>query len=202
MYSTRGYDARLKIADGTSNFTIETWYYETSQKGNCTIVDMGNYNYTFQIRSDGKIGLALYNLNYGWFHADNAIVPVAQWCHLAVTRSGSIFTFYINGVAKQTFNTSVSMYSNNSTFAIGWQSPDSCLCNRIKTDSVLYDLRMWNVARTASEIQMYRNRIVPANTTGLVANYLCTDNTGTLNDELNDDSETREFISEVDSALL
>ena len=110
MYSTRGYDARLKIAAGTSNFTIETWYYETSQKGNCTIVDMGNYNYTFQIRSDGKIGLALYNLNYGWFHAESAVVPVAQWCHLAVTRSGSIFTFYINGVAKQTFNTSVSMY--------------------------------------------------------------------------------------------
>jgi len=41
---------------------------------------------------------------------------------------------------------------------------------------------MWNVARTASEIQMYRNRVIPANTTGLVANYLCTDNTGNLND--------------------
>ena len=182
MYATRGYDARLKVADATNNFTIETWYYETSQKGNCTIVDMGNYNYTFQIRSDGKIGLALYNLNYGWFHAESAIVPVAQWCHLAVTRSGSIFTFYINGVAKQTFNTSVSLYSNNSTFAIGLQSPDSCLCNRIKTDSVLYDLRLWNVARTATEIQMFRNRVVPTNTTGLVANYLCTDNTGNLND--------------------
>jgi len=185
MYATRAYDARLKIAAGTSNFTIETWYYETASRTNGTIVDMGNYNYTFQIRNlniSNPVGLSFYNSGTGWLYAESAVVPVAQWSHLAITRSGSTFTFYVNGIARQTFTSSASLYSNNSTFAIGWQSPDTCQCNRQKTDSVLYDIRLWNVARTATEILMNRNRIVPANSTGLVANYLCTDNGGTFND--------------------
>ena len=181
MFANRAYDSRLKIADGTSNFTIETWYYETAKRISATIVDMGNYNYTLSIRPYSD-GIHIYNLNSGWINGSEAIVPIAQWCHIAITRSGSTFTFYINGVAKQTITNSTSFYSNNSTFAIGQQSPDSCTCNVMKDGNVLYDLRLWNVARSASEIQMYRNRVVPSNTSGLVANYLCTDNTSTLND--------------------
>ena len=44
------------------------------------------------------------------------------------------------------------------------------------------ELRLWNVARTASEIQLNRNRVIPVNSSGLVANYLCTDNSSTFND--------------------
>jgi hypothetical protein len=205
MYATRGYDARLKIAAGTSNFTIETWYYETAARYNCTIVDMGNYNYTFQIRNvnvSNAVGLSFTNANFNgggdWLYAESAVVPVAQWSHLAITRSGSTFTFYVNGVARQTFTNSTSLFSNNSTFAIGWQSPDSCQCNRMKTDCVLYDIRLWNVARTASEIQMNRNRIIPANSSGLVANYLCTDNSSTFNDRTSNALHTT--IQSYDSA--
>ena len=182
MYATRAYDARLKIAAGTSSFTIEAWYYETSAQTNGTIVDMGDYNYTFQVRTIGGGGLNLYNPSTGWILATAVTITPGQWNHVAITRSGSAFTFYLNGIARQTITNSTSLYSNNSTFAIGWQSPDTCLCNRQKTDSVLYDIRLWNVARTATEIQMFRNRVVPANSTGLVANYLCTDNGGTFND--------------------
>jgi uncharacterized protein YjbI with pentapeptide repeats len=189
MAATRSYDARLKIAAGTSNFTIETWYYETAARYNCSIVDMGDYNYTFQIRNlnvSGPVGLSFTNRNFNggsdWLYGESAVVPVAQWSHLAITRSGSTFTFYVNGIARQTFTNSASLFSNDSTFAIGWQSPDSCQCNRMKTDCVLYDIRLWNVARTASEIQMNRNRVIPANSSGLVANYLCTDNSNTFND--------------------
>jgi uncharacterized protein YjbI with pentapeptide repeats len=186
MFASRAYDSRLKIAAGTNNFTIEAWYYETTARFNCTIVDMGNYNYTFQIRNRNLTnpqGMSLYNSSLGnWLYAESAVVPVAQWSHIAISRSGSTFTFYVNGIASQTFTNSASLQSNDSTFAIGMQSPDNCLCNKMKLDTVLYDIRLWNVARTANEIRMFRNRVVPANSTGLVANYLCTDNGITFND--------------------
>jgi len=159
---------------GLGDFTFETWYYETSRQTNCTIFDKGNYNYTWQIRNANINGggLSLYNLNMGWLYAETPVVPQAQWSHLAITRSGSTFKFYINGTLMQTMTNNTTLYNNGSNFCIGLQSPDSCSCNLMKTGCRLYDARMWNVCRTDSQIQLNRNRIVPANSTGLVANYI------------------------------
>jgi len=127
-------------------------------------------------------GLSFFNLNMGWLYAESAVVPVQQWCHIAMTRSGSTFKFFINGVLMQTVSSSTSLYENNSTFAIGQQSPDSCNCNYMKSGCSMYNLRIWNVARTDSQIQMFRNTILPNNTSNLVANYLLSDGTNTLAD--------------------
>ena len=164
---------------GTGDFTFETWYYETSKQTGSTIFDKGAYNYTWQIRNPNGTndGLSFTNNNWNggsnWLYANTAVVPVAQWSHLAITRAGNIFKFYINGTLMQTMtNTSNSTLNNNgSNFSIGLQSPDNCLCNKLKAGTRLYDARMWNVCRTDTQIKQYRNRIVPANTTGLVANY-------------------------------
>jgi len=184
-WSSRAYNNLFNISGGTKSFTIETWYYETSKSFNCTIVDKGNYNYLFNIRNQNLSnpqGLSFYNVNMGWLYAESAVVPVTQWCHLAITRSGSTYKFFINGVLKQTISNSSSLYENNSTFGIGMQSPDSCSCNYMKSGCSLYNLRIWSEARTDSQIQMYRNVILPNNTTNLVANYILSDGTSTVND--------------------
>ena len=189
MYSTRAYNNLLRIADGTKNFTIETWYYETARQTNCTIVDMGDYNYTFQIRNlntSNAQGLSFYNSAAAagsWLYAENAVVPVAQWSHIALTREGSTMTFYINGVVRQTFtNITGNFSSNEGIFGIGVQAPGPavtvCTCNFMKDGNVLYDLRLWSVARSASQIRINRNRILPSNTSGLVANYLFNESSG------------------------
>ena len=185
MYATRVHNNLFNVAGASNSFTIETWYYETTKSYNCTIVDKGNYNYLFQIRNQNLSnpqGLSFYNLNMGWIYAESAVVPVQQWCHLAITRSGSTYKFFVNGVLMQTITNSASLYENNSTFAIGFQSPDSCSCNLMKSGCSLYNLRIWNVARTDSQIQMFRNTVLPNNTPNLVANYLLSDGTQTLTD--------------------
>jgi uncharacterized protein YjbI with pentapeptide repeats len=182
MYATRAHNNLFNISGGMKSFTIETWYYETTKSFYSSIVDKGNYNFLFMVRTFNQEGLTLYNLNTGWIFAESAVVPVQQWCHIAMTRSGSTYKFFINGVLRQTITNNTSLYENNSNFAIGQQSPDSCNCNYIKSGCSLYNLRIWSEARTDSQIQMYRNVILPNNTTNLVANYLLSDGTSTLND--------------------
>lgn len=182
MYATRAHNNLFNISGGMKSFTIETWYYETTKSFYNSIVDKGNYNFLFMVRTFNQEGLSFYNLNIGWVFAESAVVPVQQWCHIAMTRTGSTYKFFINGVLRQTTSTGSSLYENNSTFAIGQQSPDSCNCNYIKSGCSLYNLRIWSEARTDSQIQMYRNVILPNNTTNLVANYLLSDGTSTLND--------------------
>lgn len=185
MYANRAHSDLFNISGGTKSFTIETWYYETTKSYNCTIVDKANYNMLFQIRNQNlgnPVGLSFYNNNMGWLYAESAVVPLQQWCHLAMTRSGSTYKFFVNGVLMQTMSNSTSLYENNSTFAIGQQSPDSCSCNLMKSGCSMYNLRIWNVARTDSQIQMFRNTILPNNTANLVANYLLSDGTQTVAD--------------------
>ena len=186
MIATRAHNDLFNISGGTKSFTIETWYYETTKSYNCTIVDKGNYNFLFMIRNQNLSnpqGLSFSNLNLGgWLYAESAVVPVQQWCHLAMTRSGSTYKFFVNGVLMQTMTNSTSLYENNSNFGIGQQSPDNCNCNYMKSGCSMYNLRIWNVARTDSQIQMFRNTILPNNTSNLVANYLLSDGTNTLAD--------------------
>jgi uncharacterized protein YjbI with pentapeptide repeats len=185
MIATRAHNNLFNISGGTKAFTIETWYYETTKSYNCTIVDKGNYNFLLQIRNQNisnPQGLSFYNENMSWLYAESAVVPVQQWCHLAMTRSGSTYKFFVNGVLMQTISNSISLYENNSNFGIGQQSPDSCNCNYMKSGCSMYNLRIWNVARTDSQIQMFRNTILPNNTPNLVANYLLSDGTQTVAD--------------------
>lgn len=185
MYANRSHNNLFNISGGFKSFTIETWYYETTKSYNCTIVDKANYNMLFFIRNQNisnPQGLSFYNANIGWLYAESAVVPVQQWCHLAITRSGYTYKFFVNGVLMQIISNSISLYENNSNFAIGQQSPDSCNCNYMKSGCSLYNLRIWNVERTESQIQMFRNVILPNNTANLVANYLLSDGTQTLID--------------------
>jgi uncharacterized protein YjbI with pentapeptide repeats len=180
MYANRPHNDLFNISGGTKSFTIETWYYETSYSIESTIVDKwGNYNYLFQVRSYGRPGPGFYNLNLGWIFADSAVIPQQQWSHIAMTRSGSTYKFFINGVLRETVTNSTSLYEDNGTFTIGQQTGNG---NYMKSGCSLYNLRIWNVARTDEQIQMFRNTVLPNNTANLVANYLLSDGTSTIND--------------------
>jgi uncharacterized protein YjbI with pentapeptide repeats len=180
MYANRAHNDLFNISGGTKSFTIETWYYETTYSTGATIVDKwGNYNYLFQVRAYDLPGPGFYNLNMGWIFAQSAVIPQQQWCHIAMTRSGSTFKFFINGVLLQTVSNSTSLYEDNGTFTIGQQTGNG---NYLKSGCSLYNLRIWNIARTDSQIRMFRNTILPNNTANLVANYLLSDGTQTLTD--------------------
>ena len=176
---------------GGNAFTIETWYYQPAQTLNSTIVDRGNSCYLFQVSPNantitanlGCLGFANTAISGTWLYATSAIVTTGKWCHLAITRSGTSYQFYINGVLKQTMTGPETLNRDDGVLGIGTQLAGTTTgSNFTNSGCSMYDLRLWNVCRTTIQIQSYMNVLVQPSSAGLVANYLLNDNSGTFYD--------------------
>ena len=176
---------------GGNAFTIETWYYQPSQTLNSTIVDRGDYCYLFQVSSNSNQPaysanagvLSFYNKSSGWMHATSAVVATSGWTHIAMTREGTSYKFYINGVLKQTMTGLATLYRDNGVLGIGTQLGGTTTGgNFINAGCSMYDLRLWCVARTDDQIKSYMNVSVEPSSFGLVANYLFNDNENIFRD--------------------
>ncbi len=97
--------------------------------------------------------------------ANTALLP-GTWGHIAISRSGSNLTLYVNGMkdAVGTWDGVLSLKS------IGQG-------NRGFLKGMLDEIRVWNIARTESEISANFNSGVDPNATGLIG-YWTFDNTG------------------------
>ena len=93
----------------TNDFTLETWIYYLGTAAAFTIMGQQggpspNRGWIWSMGTGG-------DLAFGWSIAGNgtissggayystAVAPLNQWNHIALVRSGSTYTFYINGVA-------------------------------------------------------------------------------------------------------
>lgn len=167
------------------DFTIECWVYPTAFTNWSRIIDFGNgagnnnvlLGYT--VGTSGKPGLHVGGVQ---MQASSAI-PLNQWSHVAGTLNGTTATIYINGVAagSSTFPVPANVvrtlnYVGRSNWGTG--DPDA--------SAVFDDLRIWNVARTESEIQAKMFTELYGSETGLLV-YLpfnegvaCGDNTAII----------------------
>ena len=85
---------------GTSDFTLEAWVYNTVQDGT-------NYNVIFDTRGGGTANAFVFGITasgpYAYYYdgaeyASSTTVPLNQWVHLAIVRSGSTVKIYQDGV--------------------------------------------------------------------------------------------------------
>ena len=138
-YLSLGTAANLNF--GTSNFTIEFWYFpNTIPSGNTTIISNGNAAWgagaitilggTGSTSSTG-MRLGAYDFSTSTSIVfDNAATVLNQWTHYAFTRSGNNFALYRNGalVSTNTWTGSVNLNNNNAT-KIGGGSWDNASVN-------------------------------------------------------------------------
>ena len=102
-YLSVAYNSNLQL--GSSDFTIEFWFYGTVAQNNADVFISGytsgtNLNYLISVPAGND--LKFYASTTGnSFSAINALtigtLTTGEWNHIAVTRSGSTVTTYLNG---------------------------------------------------------------------------------------------------------
>lgn len=157
----------------SNNFFNNDWTYEVWFKP--TIAPSGDLN-NYLLNFQNKIAIS-YREWYGgtWLRVTTqAGDEIAQstgvswttsvWRHLAVVKNQNTITFYMNGVQVYTETTPITAGTGTSTLSFGTTK-----------SSLQTEIRLWSVARTASEIVNNYRIEVPANSPGLNLLYRFTD---------------------------
>jgi hypothetical protein len=147
------------LALGTSNFTIEYWANITTNTGGITLVTSGNgtttYDGLFGYQT-GSAGLLLYLSSTGssWDIANGVSIgsfgSTGKWNHIAITRSGSNFYTFVNGIPTTTFTSSASIYQSANSFAIGRAQAGSSLTGIVSNLRVVVGTALYTSAFTPS----------------------------------------------------
>lgn len=147
----------------TGDFTIESWVKLANTPTNQDVV-LGHTTLSRDLNfSYGKYRLYDASTSPVDVIAAKTTITVGVWTHYAITRSGGTVSLYINGQLDTARNA-------------GWTKayPLNTL-GRMKTGYYLTgnldEVRIWTVARTATEISANYNKKVADNATGLLAYY-------------------------------
>lgn len=95
----------------TGDFTVEAWYRPTNVTGSHSLFTLGPdpaNRYTFQL-SGTSVTSNLYGAGVTTY---TSTVPINTWTHIAVVRSGSTVSVYINGTASATTDTQAGTIGN------------------------------------------------------------------------------------------
>ena len=153
----------------SGDFTIECWVYPRSFANWARIIDFGNgagsnnvlLSYTY-----GTSGAPGFYVEGQQFQATQTL-SLNQWSHIAATLNGNTATIYINGIAAgtATFPKPVNIVRNNCYVGKSNWGGDP------NANATFDELRIWNVAKTAAEIQSSMKMELAGNEAGLVAYY-------------------------------
>ncbi|MES2388976.1 MAG: LamG-like jellyroll fold domain-containing protein, partial [Bacteroidota bacterium] len=185
--------ATINTSRFTTGFTYEAWIKATTLADNTALFSMatnnGNY-FSIELTSTLRIRVIMQNITGANNLAlpttpqvtglgANNLFPTGTWVHVAITLDGTNTKLYINGnlaytQANTKFPGNIGILTTNAR--LGEYSYNTA---QSSFNGAMDEIRLWTVARSASEIASTINYSLPASTTGLLAYYKCNDGTGT-----------------------
>lgn len=190
--------------DYSKGYTFEAWVNRPAASAHLPILSIGNRTvsdveiYVQQSTNDLIVFHDRGEASSGGFGFTDP--PLNQWFHLAVTYNGTDIEVYYNGIRQNVTDgrfapTSPMTKTNGTDLKIGEVSNSAFGNGGAFFSGQLDEFRIWDYARTATEINDNRSDCVAGNVQGLVANYKLDDQgteildaTGKNNASLNNSS--------------
>jgi hypothetical protein len=170
--------------DLTSTWTIEAWVYarNASSGSDQDVVSkwdgVGDASYILQIDATGHLRLVTNNGVTQTIVHSKATLPNSQWRHVAATFDGNNTTgtvkLYINGAIDTTVASALTPMNSTQPLAFGREGNFAGgLFN-----GVIDEVRLWKVARTATELATFSTKNLVGNELGLVGYWQFNEGTG------------------------
>ena len=175
--------ARTGIHVDATDFTFETWVRPDAYPYNESYIfaqykegESNPNRFLMGFHDSGHFG---FFIGGTWKDTDETI-PLGRWTHLAATRQGSTLRLYVDGALAKTFEnyTTLSPWSSDYPHDLTLGGVDGAyayssgafLRNNISRSfaGAMREARVWNVARSAEEIEKNYNRRVQTGEAGLV----------------------------------
>ena len=176
-YISLGNPSELNYS-GTSEMSFESWV-NVPNFGSTYRLFSKNHSfaptvqYIFEINSDGKLNFSMDKFNTGWqnvFTSENAI-PLNKWVHIALIKTATTASAYVNGVLFATGNIDATRQS-----ATASTTGEVRIASIFDTPGNFYkgkmdEVRIWSKALTEVEIRsnMFKNMV--GNEADLVVYY-------------------------------
>jgi subtilisin-like proprotein convertase family protein len=192
-----GQDDQVEIQDpalgnfGTGDFTIELWAKTTDS--NCALIGKRAIcscdNFWNFFLEDGRLKAEFSTSNNcsGYLNITGPTNTLANgnWHHIAFVRSGTTLRFYVDGVLDRTVSSSQD-FNNPAKITLG-----NIVCGGQNFGGSMDEIRIWNLARNATEINQKMNCSLLGDEAGLLAYYpvssqdcgICSDGSGALTDK-------------------
>ena len=153
------------LLPATTELTYELWMKPNATSGVLLAHESWNTGYIHFQFHGSQIG---FDVNGGNDNVFNYVFSSNTWYHIAAVYNSTAHTlkFYVNGVLQSTVvNNSFPSVVGNVPITIGSWNNDRYFSGNMD------DIRIWNVARTDSQIQSAMNSELTGNESGLVAYF-------------------------------
>lgn len=171
----------------TTNFTIEAWIKLDGNQANNTVIigkaSTGSSWQGYQLSLYDNRLTASINTGNTLIGTSNGLIGVTYlnddiWHHVAlvVSRTDTVCRLFVDGTLEVSIkhDSIRNSINTNASLFIGADRNESLFFN-----GIIDEMRIWNIARTASEISNHKNTELSASTLGLLVNYQFNTSSGT-----------------------
>ncbi len=164
-----------------SVFTVETWVYldafgDPNLDANiANLIRGGDENFVLRIGDGGMPNnMPQFVVNIGGHQRlnANARLNLNTWYHIAGVYDGSMMYLYINGKLDKSQSQTGNLTTTSHALGLGGEDRN--------LDGQMDEVRIWNTARTASQIRNNMCKSLTGNESGLVAYYNFDNTSGTV----------------------